>query len=551
MQRLSSRGCTLALGLVFIQSAFSSAQTPSAQTPLHERIDKQIESGAANFDRTAAAAANDAEFLRRLFLDVKGVIPSATEARAFLEDKSLDKRQKVIDRLLASDAYAWHMRDVFDVLLMDRRPEKNVKAAEWREFLQSSFTANKSYDRLVAEILSADGVEPKSRPAARFLLDRNAEPHQLTRDISRLFLGMNLHCCQCHDHPLVDAYKQEFYYGIYAFLSRSFVFTDKANKQAVLVEKGDGDVTFQSVFMKQVTKNTGPRLPSGPVLTEPKLDKGQEYVVPYKPGEKPQPKFSRRSHLAGQITGPENPRFARAAANRLWSIYFGRGIVDPVEYDHPANPPSHPELLNQLAEDFAARKYDMKAFIREILLSRTYQRSSEAPSADSESDPRTFAVAALRPLSPEQLAWSMMQATGLLDAERKAQGAKVNEAATRTKLAGNVQTFVNLFGSQPGTPTDPSQFEATLDQTLFVSNGNLLRDWLAQRPGSLTHRLAEIKESGSLAEELYLSVLSRLPSADESKEVADFLARRSSDRSVALQDLAWALLSSAEFRFNH
>src|SRR5262249_44405173 len=161
--------------------------------------------------------------------------------------------------------------------------------------------------------------------------------------------------------------------------------------------------------------------------------------VPYKQNEKPQPKFSRRSHLAGQITGPENPRFARAAANRLWSFYFGRGIVEPVEYDHPANPPSHPELLNQLAEDFAAQKYDVKAFIREILLSRAYQRSSEAPATLPESDPKTFGVALLRPLSPEQLAWSMMQATGVLDAERKAQGAKINEAAIRTKLAGNVQ----------------------------------------------------------------------------------------------------------------
>ena len=133
-------------------------------------------------------------------------------------------------------------------------------------------------------------------------------------------------------------------------------------------------MSFQSVFVK-VTKNTGPRLLDGPALTEPKLDKGKEYVVPYKPGEKPQPKFSRRAFLAKTIT--DSPVFARATANRLWSWYLGRGIVHPIEYDHPNNPPSHPELLDALAADLTARKFDLKAFIKDIVLSQTYQRGSE------------------------------------------------------------------------------------------------------------------------------------------------------------------------------
>ncbi len=271
-------------------------------------------------------------------------------------------------------------------------------------------------------------------------------------------------------------------------------------------------------------------------------------MVAFKAGEKPRPKFSRRSLLAKELTG--NPRFARAAANRFWSFYFGRGIIHPVELDHDANPPSHPKLLELLAEDFSARKFDVKGFVKEIVLSQTYQRASEIPTGAKDVDPAAFAVYPLRPLTPEQLAWSMMEATGLVDAERKAKP-KANEKAVFAKLATHVQAFVGLFGGQPGEPTDPTSFEATLDQTLFLDNGALLRDWLTPRPGSLTARLGTLKTAEAVADELYLSVLARLPSADERKEVAEFLGRREAERPSALQDLAWALVASAEFRFNH
>ena len=153
-----------------------------------------------------------------------------------------------------------------------------------------------------------------------------------------------------------------------AFLNRSFVYTDKGSKISIYAEKGEGEVSFQSVFKAKVTKNTGPRVPDGKPVDEPKFDKGQEYVVPFKPGDRPQPKFSRRAQLAKEITGPGNARFPRAAVNRLWSFYLGRGIVHPIEFDHPDNPPSHPELLKALAEDFSQRKFDVKSLTREIVL---------------------------------------------------------------------------------------------------------------------------------------------------------------------------------------
>src|SRR5262245_37138494 len=172
----------------------------AAQAPLHQRIDELIAAGKPEFARQAAAAADDGEFLRRVYLDLAGVIPPADVARQFLKDTASDKRAKLIEHLLASEQYSRHMQRVFDNLFMDRRPDKHVRRGEWQEYLRKAFADNKPFDQLVREILSADGSDAKSRAPARFYLDRDAEPHQLTRDIGRLFLGMNFHCAQCHDH---------------------------------------------------------------------------------------------------------------------------------------------------------------------------------------------------------------------------------------------------------------------------------------------------------------------------------------------------------------
>src|SRR5262245_27425111 len=193
--RLPRCGRLLRPGVAILVAILTTDYLP-AQAPLHQRIDQAIAAGTPKFDKFAAPLASDAEFLRRLYLDLTGVVPSAAEARAFLNDPAPDRRAKLIDRLLASPAYARHMQTVFDVLLMDRRPDKHVPRAQWQEFLRTAFAANKPYDQLVREILSAAGSDPKTRPAAKFFLDRDGETHLLTRDISRLFLGMNLQCAQ-------------------------------------------------------------------------------------------------------------------------------------------------------------------------------------------------------------------------------------------------------------------------------------------------------------------------------------------------------------------
>jgi hypothetical protein len=520
-----------------------------AEPPLHHRIDHAIAATQSNFAQRAAGLSSDAEFLRRIYLDLTGTIPTATEARAFLKDASPGKRQALVDRLLASAEHARHFATVLDVMLMERRPDKYVPRAAWLEYLRDSVAANKPWDQLAREILSSDGADNKTRPAAKFYLERDAEPNLVTRDISRLFLGTNLQCCQCHDHPRIDDYKQAHYYGLFAFLNRSSLVVDQKMKLAVLSEKADGEVTYQSVFdPAKATKSTGPRLPEGAPLKEPAAEKGKEYLVAPAPKTRAVPRFSRRALLGPALASAGNEAFKRNIANRLWALMMGRGLVHPLDLDHSANPPSHPELLKLLADDIADRKFDLRGFLRELALSQTYQRSSEKPAGGKEPEVASYTVALLKPLSPEQLAWSLMQATGLSDAERQALGKQATEAAQYARLSPNVVPFVQTFGSGAGKA---EEFDARLEHALFLANGSNVRGWLTPRPGNLIDRLEKLPNTDALAEELYFSVFTRLPSAEERREVADFLETHSKNRGAALQDMAWALLASAEFRFNH
>jgi hypothetical protein len=559
--------------LGFLIVASSQAGSVEAGVPLHEAIDLAIE---AKLEGRGAPLSTDAEFLRRISLDLGGMIPTAGEARAFLDDPSPYKRERLVDRLLEGPEYARRMQTFFDVMLMERRPDVSVPGPQWREYLRGSFAENKPYNQLVAEILSADGVDPELRPAAKFYLDRLAEPALLTRDVGRLFLGVDLQCAQCHDHPLIDDYKQAHYYGLYAFFNRTSLFgADK--KTIVLGEKADGEVTFTSVFKKNVTHGTGPRVLDGPVPEEPKFTPGEEYLVaPAKDGKvRPVPRYSRLAQLAPRLTTGAVPEFNRNIVNRLWAFMMGRGLVHPVDLHHGENPPSHPELLAMLADEFAAAKFDVKAFLRELALSRTYQRSSEPHPGMSEerADPSRFAVAALKPLSPEQLAWSVMQGVGMVaaararaehrfdvadpklrdilqvDEKRRSLRRALIEEAVFQELSGNVVPFLAQFAAAGGQPQDET--EPTVQQALFIANGQPIQGWLSPSGTNLVGRLSTLENRSELAEELYLGLYSRRPTGEERDEVARFIERRSDERTSALQELVWALLASVEFRFNH
>ncbi|MGO9921166.1 MAG: DUF1549 domain-containing protein [Isosphaeraceae bacterium] len=580
----------LAAGVIVPLAALCRAQESGSAPvamPLHERIDRlietQLERGLPGPNRAPAAPATDSEFLRRVWLDLAGVIPPAEEARAFLDDPSPYKRARLIDRLLESPLHARRMQQVFDTLWMERRPDLHVPAPAWRAFLYQAFNENQPYDELVRAVLGADGTDPRTRGAARFSLDREADPHTLARDVGRLFLGVDLTCCQCHDHPLIDGYKQAYYYGLFAFLNRTVLVTEPAAGGAVLGEKAEGDVQFASVFKKKVIRRTGPRVLDGPPLPEPKIPAGQEYLVPPdKDGKvRPVPVSGRRNRLAASIASSDVPAFSRNVVNRIWALLLGRGIVHPVDLHHPDNPPSHPELLDLLAREFVAMKFDLRAFLRELTLTRAYQRSSEAPpdSSPGLDDPAGFAVAALRPLSPEQLAWSTMQGLGIVaatralvihqledhdprireilagDPKRRALRVRLVEDSVYGKLEPSVGPFVRLFGGVAGQPQTGSEGSSTVDQALFITNGEPIRSWLNPQGGFLVERLMALPDSSSVAELLYLSLLSRRPTSEERAEAAGYLARRTREqpreRTSALRELVWSLIASTEFRFNH
>ena len=522
------------------------AAPPSPPMPaLHLKIDKLLAADHA----PVAPLAGDEEFLRRVTLDLTGIIPSATEARAFFADQGVDKRARLVERLLASPAFARHMADVLDVMLMERRPAKNVKQEAWWEYLRASVAANKPWDQFVRELLSTDGTDLQHREPARFMLDRDGEPHLLTRDVARIFLGMNMQCAQCHDHPQVDDYKQAGYHGLFAFFNRTSVFTDK--NVVVLAEKADGDVTFQSVFDRTKTvKSTGPCLPGCKPITEPKLEKGKEYKVAPAKNVRPIPSYSRRAQLAGVLATAADTAFVRTSVNRFWALLMGRGLIHPLDFDHPANPPSNPELFQLLCNEFVATKFDLKYLVREVVLSEVYQRSSALPPDVAATDDNPLARARLKALSPEQLAFSLMQATGHIAAEWQAQGAKATEASVYVKLAEHAKPIVRSFSGTPGQPEGQS-FQATLDQALLLRNGGTLRNWLAPRAGDLLDQLNKIPDQRALADELFLSILTRLPSDDERQIVDQCLKVKPKERPAALQDLAWALVNSVEFRFDH
>jgi hypothetical protein len=532
------------------------AAAPPAAAALHERplrqiIDQEIGAALAAKGATPAARASDAEFLRRIYLDLTGTIPTLGEAKAFLDDKSPIKRQQLVDRLLNSPEYARQMQRVFDVVLMERRPAQHVAQAQWEEYLRDAFAANKPWDVLVREVLASDGADASLRPAARFYLDRGGEPNLLTRDVGRLFLGRDMQCAQCHDHPLVATYLQSDYFGLLAFFNRSFLFTPKDEPKAVVfAEKAEGDVSFKSVFVADASDQPArPHLPGEREVEEPQFEKGAEYTVAPADGVRPVPKYSRRSQLPALLPRGETVAFRRNIANRLWALLMGRGLVHPLDMDHEGNPASHPVLLDLLGERCAAMGFDIKAFLRELALSEAYQRTSELPPGAEALPPESFAVAPLKPLSAEQLAMAALQASGITDVYRASLGPALNEATLNEKVAGNLAPFVGVFAGQAGQPEQ--DFQATLEQTLFMANGGVLRSWIAPQAGNLADRLTRVNEPAAVADQLYLCVLSRPPAPEEVAELTACLQARAQDRPAAIQEWIWGLLASDEFRFNH
>ncbi len=525
MPRMAS--LTLALCATMVSSALG-------QSSLHDQIDALIEAKAAG---PLAAQTSDAEFLRRVYLDFAGRIPSLEESPAFLADADAAKREKLVDKLLASDEYAKRMSQVFHVMLLERLGDHK----EWQKYLQDSFAANKPWDVMAREMLNPSAENEATRGAALFFSKRLENYGQnpvdvpgMVRDVGRLFMGIDVQCCQCHDHLFVDDYKQEYYQGLFAFVGQATLRQESfpAIAEKPLAKK----VEFMSVFVKE-PKKVGPYLPGLKEIEIPVYANGEEWEIKPDPKTKNpgKLKFSTLKILSEQLPSPDNQLFKKNIANRLWWLLLGRGLVQPLDMQHAGNAPSHPELLELLANEFAAHKFDMKWLLREIALSKTYQRGSQAADDAAAEAPReSYRVALEKPLSSEQLLASMIAATG------ESARAKPDELQER---------FAKAFANPPREPE--VEFSPTVKAALFYLNDSVVLGWLKPAPGNLAARLFETKENGKLAEEMYLSILTRLPGEDEKKDVVDYLAKHAANRETAIRNLLWSLLASNEFCMNH
>ena len=539
---------------------------------MHSAIDKAI---AAAADGPLAPPVSDAEFLRRVSLDFSGTIPTATEARQFLADKDSGKRAKLIDRLIAAPEFSERMEKAVTVMLLERKTGGKIPEQKWREWLREEFVENRPWNEIVHELLTCDG-DAIATPAAKFIInDEKFDNQKVAHDVARLFLGMNLQCAQCHDHPTVKSYFQSDYYGIFSYIAQTDMKQSKASQTVVLAEAPTtGKIEFKSVF-KPEKEFTAPHLPGVQEVAIPEFPPGDEYEVkPDKRGTVGVPKFRLRPLLARDLTSDGNRQFALNSVNRFWFLLMGRGLVHPLDMMHKDNPPSHPELLDLLASEFVAHKFDLRWLLREIALSDAYQRTTRAPAGtDLKSvKPESYRVANLKPLSPEEVGMASMVATGswevLGQAAPPVEKEETPDPAGKKKRAGKPKTYLNggvkelpatredslaLFVSAfAGPPGEPEvEFAPSMAHSLFLMNERMVIEWLKPKDNNLVARLGKLSAPTEIADELYLSVLTRQPEKEEVSEVENFLKKNESNREEALRELSWALLASAEFRLNH
>ncbi len=342
LTKRSSCGSTFAVIAAF---TFLLAFVPKVDAEdLHHAIDRQIAQRAGG---PVAGPADDAEFLRRIYIDLTGKLPTRSEARHFLADESEQKRKLLIDRLLASEDFPRRMQEAISSMLLERRTGAKIADSDWEKYLRDSFASNKPWNQLVGELLFVDDKKGELKPASKFLLvSGRDDEHRRTVDVARLFLGRDMACAQCHDHPDVGDYAQDDYFGLFAYL-----------KDKPLEAK----LEYESVF-RPGKRTTGPRLPGGNELDIPKIVKDQQTEVSnYRP----------RLLLSRNLPTSDNDLFVRNSVNRLWFLMMGRGLVHPLDLHHADNPPSHPQLLDLLAKEFANRQFDVKWLLREIALSKS------------------------------------------------------------------------------------------------------------------------------------------------------------------------------------
>jgi hypothetical protein len=504
------------------------------------RIDELLAARWAKAEIQPAARTDDAEFCRRIYLDLAGRIPAVAEVRAFLADKSPDKRSRLVDTLLDGPRYVTHFKTVWRSIML---PETNSSfqgrflTPAFEEWLKKQLAANARYDDMARELLTLPinnnanrlvfGPNQGEPTPAAYYLAKEVKPENLAAGTARLFLGVRLECAQCHNHPFAT-WKREQFWSYAAFFSG----LQSTTRDDFIVSTGD------SASKREITI--------------PGSDKVVQAV--FLDGKVPQWKdnVSSRKTLADWVTAADNPYFARATVNRLWFNFFGTGLVDPVDEMVGAETiDSAPEVLNALAKEFVAHRYDLKYLVRVIVNTRAYQLTSTKPDQTTD-DPHQFARMAVRGMTAEQLYDSVTQATGYADQVPAGPRNFFNNGSPRDE-------FLARFASQSERPTES---QTSILQALSLMNGRIVSDATSlERSETLAAVLdAPFLDTTGRIETLYLATLARQPRPKETARLAKFIeatvaAAPSADGDKAYKqavaDVLWALLNNGEFILNH
>ena len=491
----------------------SDADAAELATLIDRYIDNRLESERVR----PSEPADDSEFVRRVYLDLHGVVPTAEQTARFLADSPSDRRTSLVDALLASPRYGEYLADLWQGhLVSPLADDHRARADRFKGWLAERFNT-RTWDRIASELLTATG-KIEDNPAVIYLIESRLPRTvpDLTDLTSRYYLGIRLSCAQCHDHPFVK-WKQQDFWGMAAFFTQ--VQTPGRPKLVYQVGVKDNlELTLDSL------KDGG--LPDGFVLRPPTFLGGEEL-----------PKGKRvpnREAMAAWMTAPANPYFARAAVNRTWWRLFGRGFVNPVDDMHVGNPPSHPELLDQLARRFVESGFDLKRLTRGIVLSRAYQRTSR-PGEEAEKQAALFGRMSIKPLSAGQLYDSLVT---LLGPPARARGVDPRP---------NARSEFTQFFSEDGD-FDPTVYRRGIPHLLRLMNSG---QFTGSNVAALAKRLAMPgRTADDVANDLFLTLLARRPTVEEQQL---FLAQVSECGSIqaAFRECAWALMMTSEFSLNH
>jgi uncharacterized protein DUF1553/uncharacterized protein DUF1549 len=500
--------------------------------PRHNFVDDLVLAKLRQLHLAPSGPSTDAEFLRRAYLDAAGILPTPEEHARFLADPAPDKRARLVDALLERPefvdywAYKWS-----DVLLVSTRKLNRKNAQAFYGWIRAAVASNKPWDAFARELTTASGRSDEQGAVNYFLIHRN--PIDLAENYTQAFLGVTITCARCHNHPL-EKWTQKDYYA-YANL-----FARVANK----VEGGAFTV---------YTAPTGD-LNLGQGSSSPRVGK----PLPPKPLDgKPLPldtAADRREYLARWLTSPENSLFARTVVNRVWGNFFGRGLVNPVDDLRSTNPPSNEELLTAVTQDFVRHGFDVKHLIRTIMASATYQRSSAA-NAQNLDDEKYGSHYVARRLPAEVILDALSQVTGVAE---KFEGYPAGTRALQLPDTRVKSYFLTAFGRPERLVTSSGERQAdpSLAQALHAINGETLNKKLMSAEGTIARLVAGGADDETVVRTLYVSALSREPTAQERKSILAALAGDGApgspeNRRIALEDVAWALLTSKEFLFNH